>query len=134
MSRLAQIVFGVLLLPVAAVAPQAPKNTMEADVMFSALHANVPVGGCGCFWIAGGIGELAISIWRNFSFVVEGSGQHANMIPGTDVGLGLINGLGGLRLRRPTHVIPAICTSPVRRRSWLRQLLPGSCWETTHVL
>ncbi|QMV17435.1 hypothetical protein GOB94_00940 [Granulicella sp. 5B5] len=88
-----------------AMAQQTPKNSIEADVLFSALHANAPVGGCGCFWMAGGIGEVAIPIWRNFSFVGEGSGQHVDHIPGTDVGLGLINGLGGLRLRVPTRTL-----------------------------
>ncbi len=105
MSKLARIVFCVLLLPTAAVAQQKPENTIEADVMFSALHANAPAGGCGCFWMAGGIGELAIPIWRNFAFVGEGSGQHVDKISGTNVSLGLINGLGGLRMRIPTRTL-----------------------------
>ncbi len=105
MGKLARIVFCALPFSMAAMAQQTPKNTVEADVTFSALHANAPVGGCRCFWMAGGIGEIAIPIWRNFSFVGEGSGQHVNRIPGTDVGLGLINGLGGLRLRVPTHTL-----------------------------
>ncbi len=103
MSKLVRIVLCVLSLSMTAVAQQKPKNTVDVDVMFSALHANAPVGGCGCFWMAGGIGEVAIPIGRNFSFVAEGSGQHVDRIPGTNVGLGLINGLGGLRLRVPTR-------------------------------
>jgi outer membrane immunogenic protein len=82
---------------------QRPYNTLDLTVMFSELHANAPVGGCGCFWMAGGIGELAVPVWRNFSAVAEVNGQHAAQIPGTDVGLGLIGGLGGLRLRFPNH-------------------------------
>ncbi len=105
MSRLARIVFCMLPLSAAAMAQQTSKNTIEADVMFSALHANAPVGGCGCFWLVGGIGELAVPAWRNISLVAEGSGQHADRIPGTNVGLSLINGLGGLRLRVPTRTL-----------------------------
>jgi hypothetical protein len=106
MSKLAPIIFCVLLSSaMVATAQQTPKNTIEVDVMFSALHANAPVGGCGCFWMAGGIGELAVPVWRNFSLVAEGSGQHADRLPGTNVGLGLINGLGGVRLRIPTRTL-----------------------------
>jgi hypothetical protein len=103
MNKRVRIVLCVLSLSITAVAQQKPKNTIDAEVMFSALHTNAPVGGCGCFWMAGGIGELAIPIWRNFSAVVEGSGQHAETVPGANVGLGLIDGLGGLRLRVPTR-------------------------------
>jgi outer membrane immunogenic protein len=73
-------------------------------VTFSELHTNAPVGGCGCFWMPGGTGELAIPVWRNFSAVAEAGGQHTTgNIPGFNVGLGLISGMGGLRLRVPNH-------------------------------
>jgi outer membrane immunogenic protein len=82
---------------------QTPGNTIDASVMFSELRGNAPVGGCGCFWMAGGTGEIAIPVWRNFSFVAEGGGNHTDTIPGTNVGLGLVLGLGGVRLRVPNH-------------------------------
>jgi outer membrane immunogenic protein len=82
---------------------QRPDNTFDVTVMFSELHANAPVGGCGCFWMPGGVGEIAIPVWRNFSAVAEGDGQHTSQIPGANVGLGLIGGMGGLRLRVPSH-------------------------------
>ena len=62
MSKLSRIFFCVLLLPITARAQQAPKNTLDVDVLFSTLHANAPVGGCGCFWMSGGIGEVAIPV------------------------------------------------------------------------
>jgi outer membrane immunogenic protein len=88
--------------PLVAVA-QTPKNMIDATVMFSELHANAPVGGCGCFWMSGGTGELAIPLWRNFSGVMEAGGQHTANIPGSDVGLSLFSGMGGLRMRIPNH-------------------------------
>jgi len=67
MKKLARIVFIYVLLsspPFAAYAQQ-PKNAIDVTVMFTELHANAPVGGCGCFWMAGGTGEVAIPIGRN---------------------------------------------------------------------
>ena len=92
------------LLPLAALA-QKPKNTLDATVMFTELHANAPVGGCGCFWMSGGTGEIAIPIWRNFSAVAQVNGQRTGNIPDFNVGLSLLNGLGGLRIRVPTHTL-----------------------------
>jgi outer membrane immunogenic protein len=105
MKRLFRSFVGLLLLlqPFEAAYAQRPDNTFDVTVMFSELHANAPVGGCGCFWMAGGIGELAVPLWRNFSAVAEANGQHASQIPGTNVGLGLIGGMGGLRLRIPNQ-------------------------------
>jgi outer membrane immunogenic protein len=105
MQRLIPSFVGLLLLWQSNGIAQAqrPDNTFDVTVMFSELHANAPVGGCGCFWMAGGIGELAVPLWRNFSAVAEANGQHAAQIPGTNVGLGLIGGMGGLRLRLPNH-------------------------------
>jgi outer membrane immunogenic protein len=67
------------------------------------LHANAPVGGCGCFWLPGGTGELAVPVWRNFSAVAEVDGRHTDHLSGADVGLGLVSGMGGLRMRIPNH-------------------------------
>jgi outer membrane immunogenic protein len=50
----------VLLLSfsLAAVARKKPSNTIDASITFSELRANAPVGGCGCFWMAGGTGDF----------------------------------------------------------------------------
>jgi len=107
MKKLARIVFIYVLLsspPFAAYAQQ-PKNAIDVTVMFTELHANAPVGGCGCFWMAGGTGEVAIPIGRNFSAVGDISGEHAGHIPGFNVGLSLFSGMGGLRFRLPTRTL-----------------------------
>jgi outer membrane immunogenic protein len=104
MNKLTQVIIGTLLssLSIAAFA-QKPKNTIDAEVMFTELRANAPVGGCGCFWMQGGTGELALPLWRNFSAVMEAGGQHTNQIPGFNIGLSLVTGMGGLRMRVPNH-------------------------------
>jgi outer membrane immunogenic protein len=105
MNRRLRIFVNVLLLPLApAVIAQKPTNTMDVSVTFTELHANAPVGGCGCFWMPGGTGELAVPLWRNFSAVAQAGGQHTTgNIPNFNVGLGLISGMGGLRMRVPNH-------------------------------
>src|SRR5277367_3646026 len=100
MKKLLQVVICTLLsLLSIAVFAQKPKNTIDAEVMFTELRSNAPVGGCGCFWMQGGTGELALPLWRNFSFVAEANGETTgkNNIPGFNVGLSLMTGLGGLR-------------------------------------
>ena len=106
MNKLIRIfVYALLpLFPLAAPA-QKPKNSLDTTVMFTELHANAPVGGCGCFWMSGGTGEIAIPIWRNFSAVAQVNGQRTGNIPDFNVGLSLLNGLGGLRMRVPTHTL-----------------------------
>jgi outer membrane immunogenic protein len=82
---------------------QRSQNTFDASVMYTELHANAPVGGCGCFWMQGGSGEIAIPLWRNFSGVMQVNGEHTDHIPNFNVGLSLLTGLGGLRMRVPNH-------------------------------
>lgn len=84
---------------------QRPQNTFDASVMFTELHANAPVGGCGCFWMQGGTGEIGIPLWRNFQAVMQVNGEHTDHIPNFNVGLSLLTGLGGLRMRFPNHTI-----------------------------
>ena len=106
MNKLIRIfVYALLSLLALAALAQKPKNTLDATVMFTELHANAPVGGCGCFWMSGGTGEIAIPIWRNFSAVAQVNGQRTGNIPDFNVGLSLLNGLGGLRIRVPTHTL-----------------------------
>jgi outer membrane immunogenic protein len=100
-------IFVYALLPLLSLSAlaQKPKNTIDATVMFTELHANAPVGGCGCFWMSGGTGEIAIPVWHNFSAVAQLNGQRTSNIPGFNVGLSLLNALGGVRLRVPTHTL-----------------------------
>jgi outer membrane immunogenic protein len=104
MNRRMRIFVYVLLSSLASAAiAQKPTNTIDISTMFSELHTNAPVGGCGCFWMAGGTGELSFPVWRNFSAVIAAGGQHTNNIPGFNVGLSLVTGMGGIRMRVPNH-------------------------------
>ena len=105
MNRRMQIFVNVLLLSLAsaAIAQQKPSNTMDASVTVGALRANAPVGGCGCFWMAGGTGEISYPVLRNFSAVAEVAGHSTGSVPGFNVGLSLVSGIGGLRMRWPNH-------------------------------
>jgi outer membrane immunogenic protein len=104
MNRRMRIFVYVLLSSLASAAiAQKPNNTIDGSAMFSELHTNAPVGGCGCFWMPGGTGELSFPVWRNFSAVIAAGGQHTDNIPGANVGLSLVTGMGGLRMRVPNH-------------------------------
>ena len=95
----------LLSLPLAAAAQQKSSNTLDASATFSELCANAPVGGCGCFWMAGGTGEFTYPVCRNFSAVAEAAGRHMGNVPGFNAGLSLVSGMGGggLRMRWPNH-------------------------------
>jgi outer membrane immunogenic protein len=82
---------------------QRPANTIDAYATFSEMRANAPVGGCGCFWMSGGVGGLSVPVWGNFSAVVEVGGNITDHIPGFNTGLSLFYGMGGLRLRVANH-------------------------------
>jgi opacity protein-like surface antigen len=93
----------LLSLTTSAAAQQKPSNTIDASITFSELRANAPVGGCGCFWMAGGTGEISYPVWRNFSAVAEVAGHTTGHIPDFNTGLSLLSGMGGVRLRVPNH-------------------------------
>jgi outer membrane immunogenic protein len=104
MNRRTRVFGNILLLSVASAAmAQKPSNTMDLSVSFSEVRANAPVGGCGCFWMAGGTGELSFPLWRNFSAVIAAGGQHTDHIPNFNTGLSLTTAMGGLRMRVPNH-------------------------------
>ena len=105
MKRRIRIFVNTLLLSLttAAVAQQKPSNTIDGSITFSELRANAPVGGCGCFWMAGGTGEISYPVWRNFSAVAEVAGHTTGHIPDFNTGLSLLSGMGGVRLRVPNH-------------------------------
>jgi outer membrane immunogenic protein len=104
MERYTRIfVFGLLASLTPAILAQRPANTIDAYATFSEMYANAPVGGCGCFWMAGGVGGLSAPVWRNFSAVVEAGGHTTDHIPGFNTGLSLFYGMGGIRMRVPNH-------------------------------
>jgi outer membrane immunogenic protein len=82
---------------------QRPPNTFDAYITYSEMHANAPVGGCGCFWMNGGVGGFSVPLWRNFSGVVEAGGHTTDHIPRFNTGLSAFYGMGGLRMRVPNH-------------------------------
>jgi outer membrane immunogenic protein len=104
MQKLTRVFLYALLfsLPFAAAA-QKPNNALDGYVMFSEMHANAPVGGCGCFWMAGGFGGLSVPVWRNVSAVVEVGSNATSHIPGFNTGLGLTYGMGGVRMHILNH-------------------------------
>jgi opacity protein-like surface antigen len=103
-----QIVVTILLAAlsstaIAQPAREKPANTFDVSATFSELRANAPVNSCSCFWMAGGTGEISYPVWRNFSAVAEVAGHTTGNIPGFNAGLSLLSGMGGIRLRVPTH-------------------------------
>jgi len=103
MNKLTKITISMLLSSLSIAMAQNPKNTFDVSVMYTTLHANAPVGGCGCFWMNGGTADISAPIWRNVSAAAEVNGETTGQIPGFNVGLSLLTGLGGLRVRIPTH-------------------------------
>ena len=80
------------------------KTAAEVSITYSGLRVNVPPGNCGCFWMRGGTGELAVPVWRHFSVVGEVSGERKNNLPGNPgIGLSLASAMGGLRLTHSFH-------------------------------
>ena len=97
------VTLGLTGLPAGAQAKNAWQGKPAADISFtySALHVNAPVGDCGCFWMRGGSGELAVPIVRQLAGVLEVSGERKNHLPGDPaVGLSLASFLGGVRITR----------------------------------
>ena len=104
MNRRTRIFVYMLLSSLGSAAlAQKPANTIDASAIFSELRTNAPVGGGNIFWMAGGTGEFSYPAWRNFSAVIEAGGQHTGNIPGFNVGLSLVTGMGGVRMRFPTR-------------------------------
>ena len=104
MNRRTRIFVYMLLSSLGSAAlAQKPANTIDASAIFSELRTNAPVGGGNIFWMAGGTGEFSYPVWRNFSAVIEAGGQHTGNIPGFNVGLSLVTGMGGVRMRFPTR-------------------------------
>ena len=114
---------------------QPEKTIAEVSFTYSALRANAPVGGCGCFWTRGGSAELAVPIWRFVAGVVEFSGEHTNHVPqeGT-TGFSLISGMVGLRVSRPMHTrFTPFAQGLVGGVHAFDSIFPGSTRSTTYA-
>jgi outer membrane immunogenic protein len=104
MRKLTQV-FVYTLLPslFTAALAQRPAPAVDGYAVFSEMRANAPVGGCGCFWMAGAHGGFSLPLWRDFSVVIEAGGHHTGSIPNFNTGLSLFYGMGGPRLRLANH-------------------------------
>ncbi len=86
------------------VAGATPRPMADLSFTYSGLRANIPVGNCGCFWMRGGSGELAVLAWRPLWVVAEVSGERIRRLPqNPQIGLSLASAMGGLRLTHPFH-------------------------------
>jgi outer membrane immunogenic protein len=104
MHKLTRVFLTALLSSLAlAAAAQKPADAVDGYAVFSEMRANAPVGGCGCFWMAGAHGGFSLPVWRDFSVVVEAGGHHTGSIPNFNTGLSLFYGMGGVRMRVANH-------------------------------
>lgn len=82
-----------------AASAQEHHAAVDGYAILNWMHANAPVGGCGCFWMTGGHGGFSVPLYRDFSVVVEAGGNRTSQIPNFNTGLSLFYGMGGLRVR-----------------------------------
>ena len=105
MNRPTRILVYALLLSSLSTFMFAQRDVPSVDgyAVFSEMRANAPVGGCGCFWMAGAHGGFSLPVWRDFSVVIEAGGHHTDQIPDFNTGLSLFYGMGGVRRRIANH-------------------------------
>ena len=70
---------------------------LEVTLAYSADRTNGVVGGCGCFWIGGGMAEASTYLGRGLSVVAELAGEHANNINSAGGSLSLVSYVFGPR-------------------------------------
>jgi hypothetical protein len=63
---------------------------LESAVGDNAIRANVPPGGCNCFYMRGGRMEVNLQLHGRLSAVAEISGAHANNINSSGDGVSRI--------------------------------------------
>jgi outer membrane immunogenic protein len=69
---------------------------IDVAATFTAEHAKISPGDCGCFWLQGGSGEANVYLFRGLSAAVELTGSHVgNITPGVDISQ--ISVMGGPR-------------------------------------
>ena len=82
---------------------------LEITVAYSADRTNGVVGGCGCFWMSGGMAEAQVSFLpRGISAVAELTGEHASSINSAGQSLNFVSYLLGPRIswHNPTRFLP----------------------------
>jgi len=77
--------------------PAATRLSLDASAGFTSIRANEGPGVCGCFFMNGGSGELAIRNSRNTSYVINFGRTAQNNINGIDQNLILYTLLEGAR-------------------------------------
>ncbi len=84
--------------PTALLAQGAPHH-QAASVSFgyATTRTNSNAGQCGCFWLNGGAGELAVPLGRRLSAIVDLGGGTTSSINGSAQGLSLITYTAGPR-------------------------------------
>jgi outer membrane immunogenic protein len=59
--------------------------SIDLGITYSTEHAQLAPGTCGCFWLQGGGGDAALTLWKGFGIAVGVSGELvSNYIPGVD--------------------------------------------------
>ena len=110
----------------AAVLAQAPRRqAVSLSFGYSSTRTNSNAGQCGCFWLNGGSGELALPLGRHVSAVADFGGSTTSSVNGGAMGLSLLTYTAGPRLSLPRTPLPSLRSSPRWRRTRLQLLLPG---------
>ncbi len=68
---------------------------VELGLRVTVTKANLSPGACGCFWLTGGAGDIAIPLWHAIRGVVEVAGNTTARVPDTTRGLSTITLLAG---------------------------------------
>lgn len=74
---------------------------LEVTLAYSADRTNGVVGGCGCFWLAGGRAEASSFERHGISVIAELAGEHTNSINSAHEGLSFVSYLFGPRFAFP---------------------------------
>jgi hypothetical protein len=88
--------------------PTATRLSLDVSAGFTSIRANEGPGLCGCFFLNGGSGELAITNSRNTSFLINFARTTQNNINDINQNLILYNLLEGARytLHRERRIAP----------------------------
>ncbi|ADV81013.1 outer membrane protein [Terriglobus saanensis] len=127
--RLTRILFSIVLMIMAttACAQAIPSGASELgqtvskeypialSLRYSATISNAPPGTCGCFLMNGGSGEVLFYVWKHISLAADVTGNHTDLVPQSQQGLGLITYMAG----------PRYSFHPTRRLTLYGQFLVG---------
>ncbi len=59
--------------------------SIDLAITYSTEHAQLAPGTCGCFWLQGGGGDAAVTLWKGFGVAAGVTGELvSNYIPGVD--------------------------------------------------